>query len=342
MTLSRREFVAAASGGIAALGLPAGAQATLNTPAAGPPGIALETDVLRLRITDNSPRFYEVSGHMMSGANGIASLIHKQQRKNIVCGVSANLEYCSVSPPSGALQDRWDAPRHAPATLEQIGPRCARLFWKASEASGMNVSTEFALDGHYVDHTITLWPDADVESVDILWASWMNNPQNTSLFLHGMVEGETAPRLLEVSRVAHGPHSPLLWRGFEADTTWDGHLRDNPVLRQSVEKDDSTKQHAALAAGFSASRFEWTGDFYYGLIDEYLYLMIFREPEFFYFISPTGGVSLRLPAWDYGIKSGAQRAGEKRNYHGRLVYKPFVSVADVLKEVADFRRGAVS
>jgi hypothetical protein len=46
--------------------------------------------------------------------------------------------------------------------------------------------------------------------------------------------------------------------------------------------------------------------------------------------------AVRSPAWDYEFRSGPQKAGEKRTYHLRLVYKPFESIEDILMEVNSF------
>ncbi len=84
---------------------------------------------------------------------------------------------------------------------------------------------------------------------------------------------------------------------------------------------DSESYAATEAAGFrpnTPNKCAFTG-FYYGLIDEYAYAMLFREPQFYFWISPSGGATLRNPAWDYGIRTGPMTAGTTRTFHARLV-----------------------
>jgi len=49
---------------------------------------------------------------------------------------------------------------------------------------------------------------------------------------------------------------------------------------------------------------------------------------------------VRRPAWDFGIWSGPQEAGERRTHYVRLVYKPFAGIDDVLEEVQRFQAPA--
>ena len=116
---------------------------------------------------------------------------------------------------------------------------------------------------------------------------------------------------------------------------WDEHLRENPLLRQSVFETAESRQ-ATLDAGFLPYLSKRMDRFYYGLVDDYVYLMIFKESNFIFWISASGGSTLRQPAWDYEFKTGAQKAGEKRTFHVRLVYKPFKGIDDVLDEVEKF------
>ena len=116
---------------------------------------------------------------------------------------------------------------------------------------------------------------------------------------------------------------------------WYDHLQDNPLLRQEVFESPRSRQ-ATLDAGFSEYPSKKMDHFYYGLVDNYVYLMIFMEPDFIFWTSASGGQALRSPAWDYEFISGPQKMNERRTYHVRLVYKPFISIEDVLEEVNRF------
>ncbi len=47
------------------------------------PGVRLGNEALRVRVTDNSPRYNHVVDCVMSGMNGIALLFDKKHHKNI-------------------------------------------------------------------------------------------------------------------------------------------------------------------------------------------------------------------------------------------------------------------
>jgi hypothetical protein len=81
-------------------------------------------------------------------------------------------------------------------------------------------------------------------------------------------------------------------------------------------------------------------NFFFGFVDDYVALWVFRKPEngsFNPWISASGAQAIRRPAWDFGISSGPQKAGERRSFAVRFVYHPFVGVEDVLKEVDRFQ-----
>jgi hypothetical protein len=292
---------------------------------------------LTARFTDNSPRLIHISDNVLPGYNGVAVLMDRRQNKNIFTSAGLNYEICNLVPPSGAQQDKWNAPRVAPMTIETTGPLSVRLAQKAADASGLNVLIDFTLSENCVDQAFTAWPDSDIQSSDLLFASYMNQVQNTSLYMRGVVEGESSPRWLEVSKVAHRSKT-LVWRPFDpAGKRWDQHRSDDPVLRQAIEHETPAVVAAAEAAGFRPTPFRWVDRFYYGLVDDFVFLMMFREDEFGLAYSPTGCNAVRGPAWDYTIHGGPQRRDERRVYHARLVYQPFTTLEDILAEVRRFQ-----
>lgn len=302
-------------------------------------GIALTSGPLRARIVDNSPRHSHMSDSMMDGMNGVAALIHEEQNKNIYASCGLNYECASTDPPAGKRQDCWDAPRQASLHLERIDENTARLRQKASETSGLNIEFDYHLHAPYLDHTLTIWPDHNITFARTFWASYMNQVQNTSLFLRGALEDESEVRWYEAASVGHSGDGLVRFRPFDPiGKSWHEHLRDNPLLRQSRFQTEESRR-AAEEMGFRAGRLKEFDRFFYGFIDDFLLLYIFREPEFHMWISASGGMALRSPAWDYEIRSGAQKAGERRTFHVRIVYKPFEDVEGVLEEVEKFQQG---
>jgi len=301
------------------------------------PGIIMTCGPLTARFVDNSPRHLHITDDVSPGYNGLAVLMDQRQNKNIFTSAGLNYECCNLVPPSGAQKDKWNAPRVAPMTLEATGPLSVRYTQKGVDASGLNVLIDFTLGDHYVDQTFTAWPGEDIQSSDLLFASYLNQVQNTSIYLRGLVEGESSPHWLEVSKVAHRSKT-LVWRPFDpTGKRWDQYRIDDPALRQAIEHETPAVRAAAEAAGFRPTPFRWVDGFYYGLVDDFVFLMVFREEEFGLAYSPTGCTAVRMPAWDYTIQAGSQGRGERRAYHARLAYQPFTTLDDVLAEVRRFR-----
>lgn len=262
-------------------------------------GVTLRSGPLRARVTDNSARHCAPDDGIHRGYNGLASLIHEGQRRNVFAPVGFNYECSSTSPEYGAQKDAWDAPRVAPMTLGQPDEHTARLTQTAVDCAGLNAEIVFRLSDTHVDQSITLWPDRDVESSSTFWASYMNMVQNTSLFVHGALEGEGEKRWLEMTSAGHsGGAKDVFFRSVgPAGKDWHEFLTDNPVRRQAIFQTPETVA-ATEAAGFRAGRLASFDRFMFGFVDDYVLLWIFREPEggrVHTWISASGGGSRPPP-----------------------------------------------
>ncbi len=301
-------------------------------------GAYLTNGPLRARVTDNASRLCPVGDYAMPGYNGLASLIHERQGRNVFAPAGLNYECSGTVPPMGEQKGAWNAPRVAPMALEQLDAHTARLTQKGADAAGLNAEIVFQLGETYVDQTITVWPDVDVESSSTFWASYMNLVQNTSLFLRGVLKEEQEAQWLEMTSAGH--NGGLFFRAFDPHgKAWHEFLTDNPVLRQAIIQTPESVA-ATERAGFRAGALTSFDDFFFGFVDDYVALWIFRPTDkgsFSSFVSASGMQAVRRPAWDFGIWSGPQKAGERRTYHVRLVYKPFAGLEDVLEEVQRFQ-----
>lgn len=303
-------------------------------------GFELIRPPLRVRVVDNSDRYFHLSDSVITGMNGLASLIHDEQNKNIFGSCGMNLEEAETNPEAGTLHELWNAPRVAPMKIEKTSQYSVKLTQNASEASGLNHEIVFTLGDSCIDQTITTWPDHDIKSSHTFYASYMNQPQNTSLFFHAVLEGQDKPQWLEVTSPGHGGDASMFFRPIDPKgKPWHEFLSDNPVIRQQRFRTPKTIA-ATERAGFKVGKLKSFDNFMFGFVDEYVLLFIFRPPEdssFGMWISASGALAVRCPAWDYMIDSGPQKAGEKRTFHVRLVYKPFVDIDNVLAEVKRFQ-----
>lgn len=300
------------------------------------PGIVLENQNLKVRIVDNGKRYNSIFDHHLEGMNGIAVFMHSVQRKNIFSTVGMNLEETHTKPPYGEQKDVWNAPRVAPMHIEQIDALTVMLTQSAKEASGLNFEISFHLGEYYIDQTITFWPDIDIEYSNAFFASYMNQVQNTSLYLRRPENSENPGEWLEVVSAGHGGEGEIYARPIDpTGLKWHEFQKDNPLLRQAIQHTPETKQ-ATLQAGFSPYTERIPDHFWFGFVDEYVLIMIFKEPSFSMWMSASGSLTTRNPAWDYAFSSGPQKANEKRTYHVRAVYKKYAGIQDILAEVNRF------
>lgn len=311
--------------------------------AASPPegqlvGCYLVNGALRARVTDNTSRLCPLGDYAMPGYNGLAALVSERQGRNAFNPVGLNYECGSTVPQMGKQKGVWNAPRVAPMAIEQLDARTVRLTQKGADAAGLNAEIVFELGETWVDQTVTVWPDVNIKIFYALWASYMNLVQNTSLYLRGVLKGEQEARWLEMTSAGH--NGGLFFRPCDpAGKAWHEFLTDNPVMRQAIVQTPETVA-ATERAGFRAGELAAFDNFFFGFVDDYVALWIFRSTDkgtFNAFVSASGRQAVRAPAWDFGIWSGPQKAGERRTYCVRLVYKPFVGVHDVLKEVERFQ-----
>lgn len=304
-------------------------------------GVVLMNGHLRARVTGNEPRYMPLTDEILPGYNGLASLIHDEQNRNIFTPAGLNYETSQGNlPKSGRHADAWNAPRLAPMRLEQLDANTARLMQAGAEASGLNIEIIFRLGPTWVDQTITTWPDIDLTESSTFWASYMNFPQNTSLYLHGVLRDGSQRQWLELTSAGHSGQGTY-YRPFALEgRDWHEFLTDNPVRRQAIKETAETRR-AAEAAGFRHDvRLESWDNFFFGFVDDFVVLWIFRPTpagRFNPWISASGADAVRRPAWDFGIKSGPQSAGERRTFHVRLLYRQWRGIEDVLQEVKRFQ-----
>ena len=305
------------------------------------PGILLVSEHLRARIVDNTTRINAVDYDTLPGYNGIASLVSTDRDRTIFAPAGLDYECGSTVPRMGKLAGLWNAPRVARMAIEQVDDRTVRLSQNGSEAAGLNVEISFHIGDRYIDQTITTWPDSDIQSSSTFWASYMLFVQNTSLYLHGRVKDGPQTQWLEMTSAGHNNNGGgTYFRGCDpAGKKWYEFITDNPVRRQSVFETAESRT-ATVEAGFKLGTLESFDDFFFGFVDDHVALWIFRKPangNFSPWISASGAQALRRPAADFAINSGPQKAGERRTFYVRLVYKPYAGIEDLLQEVERFQ-----
>jgi hypothetical protein len=288
------------------------------------PYVTLSTRDLEVKITDN--RAYE--GHR-GGYNGIADLVHREQGKRVFVETLAGINYECIwlgdeePPDRSALFE----PRLAPMTLERLAETSACLYQPPTPYWRMETMAVYTVrPPHYVDVTVTYRPHrpARPRSFRTLWASYLNHPDDITLYLRGHTADNPTPRWLRISRAGHGPEFPLLAHETEA-------LQGTP-------------------------EWVWDDPFYYGRMQDFVFLLMFdreRTPcrsvgngrratpgRTRVAYSPTGGGStpdIHRPAWDFEHYVESYQVLREYPFRLRLAYKPWAGQEDVLAEYANYQ-----
>jgi hypothetical protein len=107
--------------------------------------------------------------------------------------------------------------------------------------------------------------------------------------------------------------------------------RWDPTFDPGFKPNEPGKYWLALVHGISA--YEYAYPFYYGLIGDKVFLIMFQktadDEEIRFAQSPTGGAE-NIPAWDFIFIKKNYRVDEPFGFNGRIVYKPFVDKEDII------------
>lgn len=209
--------------------------------------------------------------------------------------------------------------------------RSCVLARQADDAYPVDARAEYRVEEpYYLDHVFVCRDRSDVRAPgcgfrEVSWCSYMNVPDDPRL--HFLSRGEW-----------HRYLSPRHGVGANIAPSFlpDEDLEVWPVTsdwREGIRNDRP----------FHWDRYERRFDepFYYGRLGPMVLILIFDDPcRLRFFCSPTGGgMGLRpgqtCPAWDFEwiIPEREYDVGQEYRFRVRLVYKRFVSDADVLDEV---------
>jgi hypothetical protein len=165
-------------------------------------------------------------------------------------------------------------------------------------------------DPHYLDFEITMTPRKNPVSesprMGALFTSMVNKPGDAGIYALGTTESHPNP----------------IW------------------LRLSVDQAGAAMMAESAETGEKAPFTGWFLPLYYGLVQGYLFLLMFSTAEVGgmeetqlvlpWLSTPTS--QAKRPSWDFAFTSPTARLNEKRLLRGRLVYKKFVSREDVVDE----------
>jgi hypothetical protein len=217
---------------------------------------------------------------------------------------------------------RGKAPR-----LEVVDDTTCRLYRAADERRASDIEAIYTLSAPYsIDHTLTLRDAQDLRAPgcdfrEVSWCNYMNCPDDIRLHFLSRREWH------RYNSPEHGTKS---------------NIAPAYVPDDELEVWPDWKGLTGRERPFHWDRYEQRFDepFYYGRCGPMVAIFIFDTPQWLrFFCSPSGGGPSLLPghtcpAWDFEwvIPAAAYEVGHDYRFRVRLVYKPYVSDDDVLRE----------
>jgi hypothetical protein len=306
-----------------------GPEAPLTTLLSRPPAyqpveghqVRLAAGDLEIVVADNAAW----PPHHRAGYNGLASLTHTAEPRNLFVPAYAglNLEHILGGAETRDGPDPLFEPRQCPIELRRVGDLRVEMHQPPTSHKGLESAMRFTLvPPHYVDVVYECIPRrATFERgyAIVFWASYIHAPPDKAIHFLGREEGEAAgERWITAVSPAHGQLSTHRW----------------------VSDPDSPPPvpNHPLTLVFHFSKYRYTRPFYYGRFHDMVYQIQFDDPARVRLSqSPTGGGETN-PAWDWQFLIRDCRVGHLYRLRARVVYKKFVSEADCLAEDEAWRK----
>jgi len=239
-----------------------------------------------------------------------------------------NLEHYFDARPRHEDSKVFFEPRHVHMQMRQLDDRIVELYQEPTPFYGVESWTRFEgyeSEPHIIDMTYRCIPRRKVFKggfMGVFWASYINAPENKSVYFLGEGSSLDDPSWVEFSTETHGKESTVLPVG-------DATAFDYP------------EKGGTLFNSMSPKRF--ADPFFYGRVGDDVLIFIFDpNPHIRFAHSPSGGGRTpdgtdTNPAWDFQLVVPDYKVDEEYELSMRLVYKPWKSRDDVLDEVRRYR-----
>ncbi|MBI1917776.1 MAG: hypothetical protein HYS12_24035 [Planctomycetes bacterium] len=265
-------------------------------------------------------------GTHRAGYNGVWSLTHKSELRNLFVPAVAGLNFEHIF--DGDKRDADSSrkvffePRNAPMTFKKLSATEAELHQPPTPTFHLESWTRFQLTApHYLDFSFRCVATQHVfahGTIGLFWASYINAPEDRSIYFRG------AGLWQQLCTQRHNDESSVRHRNDKLE------LKFSPGLGD------------ALYRNLSPLRYD--EPFYYGLFGKNLFLLMFDRTEGIRFThSPSGGgvnakEQTTNPAWDFQFLVPKYEVKKEYGFRARAVYRERCSRAEVLREFASWRK----
>jgi len=274
--------------------------------------LVISNGVLTAHFADNEP-LPEYENHP-EGLNGIARLRHlSRPDRDIFVPSQAGLNF-EVTELSGVIDWCWRQtaePRYAPMELQRIDDVTVELYQPTTARKQIEALLTFMLveDPPAVDFTFqfrlhrTPVSSPRVPDLSVLFASYMYDPADPTLYFIGHTTEDESPRWLRAAACVHGAY-------------W-------------VEEADGSGQ-------YTPEEYLIDRPYFAGIVDDFLFMIMVHPAETFNFwYSPNGGWEREYnsPAWDLSLVfDDVSPPPQWAQARGRLLLLPGGSLDDAQAE----------
>ena len=279
-------------------------------------------DVTAVVVDNQAVDDETLPGHR-AGYNGIASLTHKKQPKNLFVPDYAGLNLEHVH--DGTVQDRkiLFGPRNSPMQLRTINDRTAELYQESSLHYGLESCTRYEiLEDGTLEMTFECIPREDTYQdnyIGLFWASYIYQPESLDIHFRGHKNGK--------------PNQSQWIRGI---TPSHGTLSTHLATDDQRQFKHDPKFPLTLA--FNLSDHRYTEPWYYGVSNGMALVLMFRPQDQVRLTqSPSGGGNGN-PAWDFQFMISDYKIDQRYQFILRAMYVPFESPEQIEKVSAVHRK----
>ncbi|MFA6239889.1 MAG: hypothetical protein WC655_03115 [Candidatus Hydrogenedentales bacterium] len=282
-----------------------------------------EASQLRCVVGNNKPW-----GKHKPGYNGVFELCTPGEAESAFVPLYAgvNLEHYFDARPRPQDDAVFFEPRHFPMELYRVGEHAVELHQDPTPFYGVESWTRFSVsEPYYLNVDIRIVPRRAVFQggfMGVFWASYINAPDNKSMYFLGPGSNLKAPQWLQFCAQEHGRDSTVR---FEGDT-----------MNLELSKESST-----LFSSMSPLRY--SQPFFYGRVRDKVIIYIFQPSPYLRFAhSPSGGGKTDKgddtnPAWDFQMLIPNYEVNKDYHLNLRVVYKEWNGREDVLEEVRKYQ-----
>lgn len=272
------------------------------------PYVVLRRAPIEAVVVDNRAVDDEVLPGHRAGYNGLGSLKHERQPRNLFVPAVAGLNFEHIH--DGTVQPReiLYEPRHAPMQLRVIDDHTAELYQPPTPHWGLESCTRFRLlNGGVIELTFECIPRRDTfknGTIGLFWASYIHQPESLDIHFIGGPDNDASA-------------APGWIRGV---TPTHGELPTH--LAPDDDRDFAHDPDFPLKLVFNRSRHRFAEPWYFGLCRGMAYAQIFRPSDRVRLTQSPSGGGVGNPAWDFQWFIPDYRVGQRYQLVMRALYRP--------------------